>query len=504
MKINTSSIQFRFTVLGAGIIALMLAFIVLILPLRVQRLTADIMKVTAGSRVIVDLLSENLAIGMKAMFLDDGQVIDETLEMLRIGETGNPIRSVTVFDPTLGFVRGNEERREAAEGYGAVKEPLYRDTETEMAIFAPLGEAAMPVGFVEIIFTKSQVRQRTHAFITLISGVGIAIIGLGFIAGLLMVRSVVRVVRNASTQVSDGAAQVAKAAGEMYSVSESLADRTAEHSRSVHQTAASLEEMSDMTNRTADSAREADAIMAEVREVVQSANEAMGSLTRAMGEIRGASQETSRIIKTIDEIAFQTNLLSLNASVEAARAGEAGAGFSVVADEVRKLAQRCTEAAGNTSRLIRETTDRVREGDGLAVKTGDAFSRVEEGAGRIGELVTEIASASDHHAGGIRRVKGAAREAAEVTGKNAEDAEAFAAASRRLKGQSIRMKWLVHTLSLLVETRIQEEAAGKAIRSAAGRPALPSPPQDRKAIHGPARRKPEPSKAESPDGLVKS
>ncbi len=488
MKINTSSIQFRFTVLGAGIIALMLAFIVLILPLRVQRLTADIMKATAGSQVIVDLLSENLAIGMKAMFLDDGQTIDETLGMLRIGQAGNPIRAVTVFDPSLGFVRGNEGRREAAEGYGAVEEPLYRDTETEMAIFAPLGEAAMPVGFVEIIFTKAHVRKRTDTFITLVSGVGIAIIGLGFLAGLLMVRSVVRVVKNASTQVSDGAAQVAKAAGEMYSVSESLAGRSAEHTRSVQQTAASLQEMSDMTDRTAQSAKEADAIMAEVREVVRNAGATMGRLADSMGEIRGASSETSRIIKTIDEIAFQTNLLSLNASVEAARAGEAGAGFTVVAEEVRKLAQRCAEAARNTSELIRKTTDRVKEGDGLVTETGDAFSRVEEGAGRIGELVTGIASASDHHAGGIRRVKGAAQEAAEITGKNAEDAEAFAAASRRLKEQSTRMERLVHTLGRLVETRIREEAAGRRSRAPAGRRALPDPAQGRKAIHGPTRR----------------
>ncbi len=496
MKINTSSIQFRFTVLGAGIIALMLAFIVLILPFRVQHLTADIMKATAGSRVIVDLLSENLAIGMKAMFLDDGQTIDETLVMLRIGETENPIRSVTVFDPTLEFVRGNEERRDAAGEYGAVEEPVYLDTETEMAIFAPLGEAAMPVGFVEIIFTKAQVRKRTDTFITLISGVGIAIIGLGFLAGFLMVRSIVRVVRNASTQVSDGAAQVASAAGEMSVVSESLAGRTADHAHSVQQTAASLQEMSDMTDKAADNAKEADAIMTEVLDVVQNANVAMSRLAKAMEEIREASRETSRIIKTIDEIAFQTNLLSLNASVEAARAGEAGAGFTVVAEEVRKLAHRCAEAANNTSKLIRETTDRVQEGDGLAVETGDAFSRVEEGAGRIGELVAEIASASDHHAGGIRRVKGAAQEAAVITGKNAEDAEAFAAASRRLKGQSIRMERLVHTLSRLVETRIGEQAAGKQSRSHSGRPAPTYPPRGQRAIQGPARQKPRPSDTE--------
>ncbi|MCU0583737.1 MAG: methyl-accepting chemotaxis protein, partial [Syntrophales bacterium] len=136
----------------------------------------------------------------------------------------------------------------------------------------------------------------------------------------------------------------------------------------------------------------------------------MTELTQSMEDISKASDETSKIIKTIDEIAFQTNLLALNAAVEAARAGEAGAGFAVVANEVRNLAMRAAEAAKNTSVLIEGTVKKVREGSELVERTGGAFAEVSRSAAKVADLVAEIAAASSEQAQGIDQINKAVAE----------------------------------------------------------------------------------------------
>ena len=142
-----------------------------------------------------------------------------------------------------------------------------------------------------------------------------------------------------------------------------------------------------MTKQNAGNASEADGLMKQTNVVVKKANDAMQDLTKSMQDITSASEETSKIIKTIDEIAFQTNLLALNAAVEAARAGEAGAGFAVVAEEVRNLAMRAAEAAKNTSQLIEDTVRKIRDGSELVGKTNEAFGAVAANASKVGELV---------------------------------------------------------------------------------------------------------------------
>jgi len=169
-----------------------------------------------------------------------------------------------------------------------------------------------------------------------------------------------------------------------------------------------------------------------------------------MDEINRASEETSKIIKTIDEIAFQTNLLALNAAVEAARAGEAGAGFAVVADEVRNLAMRAAEAAKNTANLIDGTVKKVKEGSELVASTSTSFADVVQRTGKVGGLVGEITAASQEQAQGIDQISKAVAEMDKVVQQNAANAEESAAAAEQMSAQSEEMKSFVNDLFALV------------------------------------------------------
>jgi methyl-accepting chemotaxis protein len=191
--------------------------------------------------------------------------------------------------------------------------------------------------------------------------------------------------------------------------------------------------------------------MKETNHVIGQANASMGALRNSMQEISAASQETSKIVKTIDEIAFQTNLLALNAAVEAARAGEAGAGFAVVADEVRNLAMRASEAAKNTSNLIEGTVKKVKDGAELTSKTNQAFDQVSASTSKVAELLAEISAASSEQAVGIEQVNKAVSEMDKVTQQNAAGAEETSSAAEELNAQAAEMRGMLGELATMVE-----------------------------------------------------
>jgi len=250
--------------------------------------------------------------------------------------------------------------------------------------------------------------------------------------------------------VLDASEQSALSAGRVSEISSSLAQGASEQAGALEETSSSIEQMASVTRKSAGNASEANRLMGEVNEVVGRANRSMVEVTESMHEIFSASEETQKIVKTIDEIAFQTNLLALNAAVEAARAGEAGSGFAVVADEVRNLALRAANAAKNTATLIEGTVVKVKQGSQLVERVNNEFQMVAQSASKSGILVADIAGATEEQANEIGQINKALSGIDQVTQRNAADAEEAASASRQMNAQAGQTKLYITYLMALV------------------------------------------------------
>lgn len=289
----------------------------------------------------------------------------------------------------------------------------------------------------------SDVYAHIYNFIRVVIGISLTLIIIAVALAFLVSRSIVKPVHVITDALNEAANQVAFSSGHVADASLNLASGTSEQAAAVEEASASLNEIATMTKSSADSAGEADRLMKETDEVVVGADQSISQLIDAIVQISKSSEETFKIIKSIDEIAFQTNLLALNAAVEAARAGEAGAGFAVVADEVRNLAMRATNAARSTTDLINDTTEKVKLGAGIAEESNQAFKKVASSAEKISTLISEIATSSVQQAEGIEQINQAVSEMDSVIQQNAATSEESSAAAEEMKSQAEGMKRMV-------------------------------------------------------------
>jgi hypothetical protein len=317
------------------------------------------------------------------------------------------------------------------------------------------------VGAVSALQSSDIVKANTWQMIRLLGLVYLICILVILPCAYLFSNSLTKPIHRIIASLTATSQTVSAASNQVSVSSQRLAEGDSEQAASLEETSSSLEEMSSIIQNNADSARQADELTNDTNRVVGKANDSMALLTSSMDDISKAGEETSKIVKTIDEIAFQTNLLALNAAVEAARAGEAGAGFAVVADEVRNLAMRAADAAKNTSELIADTVRKVSEGTGLVTETDAAFSEVSESSKRVGELTGEIAMASRQQAEGIEQINRAVNEMDKIVQQNAASAEESASASQELNAEAVQMKKIVNELVTLVgRNSIAEKGKG--------------------------------------------
>ena len=300
--------------------------------------------------------------------------------------------------------------------------------------------------------TESKQSTKAAAFFKTFSLVSV---GLGLAAGILLAwlttRSITRPIKAVADALSAGAAQTAAAAAQVSVASQSLAEGASQQAASLEETSSSLEEMASMTSRNAETAGKVKELGSQTRKAGDVGVSDMAEMTTAMDAIKASSTDIAKIIKTIDEIAFQTNILALNAAVEAARAGEAGMGFAVVADEVRNLAQRSAQAAKETARSIEDAVQKSNAGAQISARVARSLAEIVTKARQVDELAGEVAAASKEQSQGISQVNTAVTQMDKVTQSNAANAEESASAAEQLNAQAETLHEAVVDLRRLID-----------------------------------------------------
>ena len=244
-------------------------------------------------------------------------------------------------------------------------------------------------------------------------------------------------------QVDNAVSEILAASQEITSGSQNLAESTSEQASSIEEISSSLEQINSLTGSNADSARSGLKLADSAVQAVDNGNKAMDKMNKAMESIQRSSQETGKIIKTIDEIAFQTNLLALNAAVEAAHAGDAGKGFAVVAEEVKNLALRSAEAAKNTNSLIEESGRNSEMGSSIVQQVTQSFIEMKEQFNKVKNIVTEISASSEEQSHGVNQISVGVSEMNKGTQENAANAEESAAAAEQLNSHATELNDMV-------------------------------------------------------------
>lgn len=307
--------------------------------------------------------------------------------------------------------------------------------------FSGLAQSAA-IGTAALIADSARLTTWTATGMTIVT---VVLMTIALAGGIGVARRLLSV----ATALDDGAQRVTQSAVQVAASSESLASGANEQAASLEESSASLEELSSMTKRNAESAVSAKELAAQTRAAADTGVADMEEMRRAMRAIQDSSSDISKIIKTIDEIAFQTNILALNAAVEAARAGEAGMGFAVVAEEVRNLAQRSANSAKETATKIQDSMQKSEHGAAISEKVANSLQQILDRARKVDTLVAEIAGASREQSDGLVQVNLAVSQMDSITQSNAATAEESASAAAEMRAQSASLQQLVADMRAL-------------------------------------------------------
>jgi methyl-accepting chemotaxis protein len=479
-----------------GTVALVLALLLLISGVALWTLSYQQKAADAATRCLTETLTAHDVIGAvqdayraqsdsilkegtegRDFEVSTGRIAEGLTRLSKSADSAEDRNRVAAMEASLAEFKGNFEKEvlprirkvKAAEGPEKLKaqEALRAAEAKTEAIFKGLIETAEITVSSHVQEAESERKAFAStakqaravllwlAALTCLGGLGV---------GAWVLRGVMRQVSEILESLKDASHQTSAAALQVSSASQTLAEAASEQAASLEETGSSLEEMSSMTKRNAEHSQQANKLGQQAREAAEQGETDMKAMTAAMEAIETSSKDIAKIIKTIDEIAFQTNILALNAAVEAARAGEAGMGFAVVADEVRALAQRSAQAAKETSTKIENAIQNTGQGVALSAKVGQALVDIAVRVRQVDQLVAEVAGASKEQSQGIHQVNLAIGQMDKVTQSNAASAEESASAAEELNAQAEATKQAVERLVALMG------AAG------AGSPAKPHVP----------------------------